>query len=282
MSNIDDLEELHNLKEKGIISEQEFDEKKAALLENTVSENETGEKDQTVYCVLALFLGSFGIHNFYAGRWKSGLAQLLLTIPGFILCLNLVSSIWSTINIFITHTDGKGKEFDPNPTAKIVCGIFAIICSVFWFVLYSVLIVGILVAGGIAGYSMAMQDYKTAALAEKVMLVAQQTRVLYDGNYRTGDITNQLQNVGLIRDAKNAFGGDLVVTGANDEFTVTAHNIPREACVKLLRVDWGNKGVFTSIQAGYTEPVTTIGGASAATAITNCSADTQDITWTFK
>ncbi len=166
-------------------------------------------------------------------------------------------------------------------------------------------IVGILSAGGIAGYSMAMQSYKTSALSEKVQMIAQQTRVLYDGVYtdaEVGDSSSGLIGAGLINDAKNAFGGDLVVDAgpaiagvgaAGDTFTVYAENVPKEACVKLLRADWGNSGVFAGVAVGTevaTAPTFTPGGTTAATkspvaasnAITACGESTQSITWFFK
>ena len=44
-------------------------------------------------------------------------------------------------------------------------------------------IVGILSAGGIAGYSMAMQSYKTKALIEKIQTIALAARNVYKGKY---------------------------------------------------------------------------------------------------
>lgn len=68
-------------------------------------------------------------------------------------------------------------------------------------------IVGILSAGGIAGYSMAMQSYKTNALIEKIHLIAQATRAVYKGNYKGISIDN-LIDVGKIPDKTNPFGRD--------------------------------------------------------------------------
>ena len=44
-------------------------------------------------------------------------------------------------------------------------------------------IIGILSSGGIAGYSKAMQSYKTNALIEKIQTIAIQIRKTYKGNY---------------------------------------------------------------------------------------------------
>ena len=73
-------------------------------------------------------------------------------------------------------------------------------------------IVGVLSAGGIAGYSMAMQSYKTTSYIEKVQLIASRVRSLYKGNYE-GVSNNNLINSGKLKseDFKNPFGGDLTV-----------------------------------------------------------------------
>ena len=43
---------------------------------NTVME----PKSRLVYIILAIFLGGFGVHNFYAGYTKNAVIQLLLTL----------------------------------------------------------------------------------------------------------------------------------------------------------------------------------------------------------
>ena len=153
-------------------------------------------------------------------------------------------------------------------------------------------IVGVLSAGGIAGYSMAMQSYKTTALIEKINLIATQTRNLYKkGGYGTDDITkagtgeNSGKTLGTLidsgkigaTDAANPFGGVLTTKGATDTFTVTAENVPAESCVDLLTAEWGSTGVFSGI---------TVGGAAAtlttANAITTCKGGNKTIVLTFK
>ena len=88
--------------------------------------NHNGQKSQLIYVILALFLGAFGIHNFYANRWGRGLIQLLLTI-GTGLMGTVISSLWAVINIFNIDTDGDGHPFEPNLPAKYICGILGIL-----------------------------------------------------------------------------------------------------------------------------------------------------------
>ena len=76
MNNLEELDKLNTFKEKGIISEEEFQQQKKILL----NQPQMGNKSQLCYVLLAFFFGVLGVHNFYAGRWKRGLAQLLITL----------------------------------------------------------------------------------------------------------------------------------------------------------------------------------------------------------
>jgi len=150
-------------------------------------------------------------------------------------------------------------------------------------------IVGVLSAGGIAGYSMAMQSYKTNALMEKINLIAMQTRKLYKGDYTNAKIQD-LIDAGKITDASNPFGGDIEVRYSgwgNTMFHVAADNIPAEACADLLLMDWGDSGVFEGVHmigdsnltfrySAGTWPV------SASDAITACKGGATFFRPTFK
>lgn len=81
MTNIDELEKLGQLYQKKLITKDEFEKQKAALLA-VENPSENGAKSQGIYILLALFLGGFGVHNFYAGYYKRAVAQLILTIFG--------------------------------------------------------------------------------------------------------------------------------------------------------------------------------------------------------
>jgi TM2 domain-containing membrane protein YozV len=67
-------------------------------------------KSRVAYILLAVFLGYFGIHNFYAGRIVPGLIQLLVTIiSGFILSFG--TWIWAVIEAATVKVDGKNVPF---------------------------------------------------------------------------------------------------------------------------------------------------------------------------
>ena len=145
-------------------------------------------------------------------------------------------------------------------------------------------IVGVLSAGGIAGYSMAMQSYKTTTLIEKINLIAQRARTTFKGTYSGLTAVTVLKDAGKISasDYANPFGGDITAVGAASDFTMTAGNVPKEACVDLLGTDWGSSGVFVSIQAG-TNTAQTAAPVAAGTAITQCNDGTKFTgTMTFK
>ena len=148
-------------------------------------------------------------------------------------------------------------------------------------------IVGVLSAGGIAGYSMAMQSYKTTSLIEKINLIAQRARTTYKGVY-TGVTQDTLVNAGKIstNDYANPFGGNITVAASGSAaFTVTAGNVPAEACVDLVTSDWGSTGVFTSVAVKDGDTVkatyTTSPQAISSTLITNCNG-VRTLVFTFK
>lgn len=67
-------------------------------------------KSRTTFIVLGIFLGAFGVHNFYAGYTGRAVGQLCLTVftLGY---LGIVSWIWAIIEICIVEKDGTGLNF---------------------------------------------------------------------------------------------------------------------------------------------------------------------------
>ena len=151
-------------------------------------------------------------------------------------------------------------------------------------------IVGVLSAGGITGYSMAMQSYKTNALIEKIQLIASQTRSLYKNGDYTGVSAAQLIDAGRIPDANNPFGSILGIKDATADlgknyFVIsTGYQIPAEACVDVLTTDWGGDGVFWGVAAKAT--IFSYAGknypAETSAAIAACKEGNNDMYWYFK
>lgn len=67
----------------------------------------TPAKSKTAFVVLAIFLGSLGIHNFYVGRVKQGVIQLLITLISLGI-LSFVSWIWAIVEICTVNADANG------------------------------------------------------------------------------------------------------------------------------------------------------------------------------
>lgn len=62
--------------------------------------------------ILGIFLGSFGVHNFYLGYTSKAVIQLLLTSIGWILCGlgPLVAGIWGFVEGILILTGNINKD----------------------------------------------------------------------------------------------------------------------------------------------------------------------------
>ena len=64
-------------------------------------------KSKVAFVLLGVFLGSLGIHNFYIGRTKQGVIQLLITVLSAGM-LSIVSWIWAIVDICNVNADANG------------------------------------------------------------------------------------------------------------------------------------------------------------------------------
>jgi type II secretory pathway pseudopilin PulG len=150
-------------------------------------------------------------------------------------------------------------------------------------------IVGILSAGGIAGYSMAMQSYKTNLLIERVNLIVTKARTIYkNGNYQGVSNQNLIDSGKLsAKDLENPFGGQLYISSHNTSdcptsLLIKGENIPKGTCIDILTTDWGGNGTLCSVRSvtsgkATQEPVT----VSEAKAL-YCIKDNVQILWYFR
>ncbi|MBP1550787.1 MAG: TM2 domain-containing protein [Oscillospiraceae bacterium] len=60
-----------------------------------------GQKSKFVAGIVAILLGTLGIHNFYLGYYKKGITQLLM----FVFFLGWVSFIWGIVDAIRIFTD---------------------------------------------------------------------------------------------------------------------------------------------------------------------------------
>ena len=113
-------------------------------------------------------------------------------------------------------------------------------------------IVGVLSTGGIAGYNMAMQSYKTTQLIEKTHLIATKVRSVYKGDYSSGVTRDNMIKSGKLsaNDFNHPFGGNINLQKSNWNptwFDVRLGTLSLEICVDLLQTDWGGSGVFEGV-----------------------------------
>ena len=67
-------------------------------------------KSRGTYIVLGIFLGSFGVHNFYAGYHGKGAAQLIITLAlGWLVVGFLITGIWALVEVCTVKVDAKGN-----------------------------------------------------------------------------------------------------------------------------------------------------------------------------
>lgn len=70
-----------------------------------------GSKSRLAFILLGIFLGGLGIHNFYAGYYGRGIAQLLLSLSGICLFIPwLLVCIWVLIEICVVTQDASGNR----------------------------------------------------------------------------------------------------------------------------------------------------------------------------
>lgn len=78
-----------------------------ATTETKVETKKEKSKDlsqrQIIAAILAFFVGAFGIHNFYLGRKKQGIWQLVLTL---LVITSPISAIWALVD-FVRILMGK-------------------------------------------------------------------------------------------------------------------------------------------------------------------------------
>ena len=148
-------------------------------------------------------------------------------------------------------------------------------------------IVGVLSAGGIAGYNMAMQSHKTNVLVDRVFLIAQRVRILYKNSDYTGLNSNTLIEAGMIgsSDIENPFGGTLSPYRDNHGdvyyFGISIPGVPEDTCVKIVTKSWGSTGVLHSIGVRANDGTTWKYPKKPEDAVTACEGNTR-INWRFR
>ena len=71
----------------------------------------TGSRTKIVTFLLAFFLGTFGVHNFYLGKTGLGIAQLLITILTFGFGV-LITGPWAFIEGILALASSNFRDGD--------------------------------------------------------------------------------------------------------------------------------------------------------------------------
>lgn len=112
----EELEKIAELRDKGLLTAEEFEREKNKILnkkEKTDEEKKTGKKSKLAAGLLGIFLGCLGVHNFYLGYDGKGIAQLLITVLSCGI-LTPVSFIWGLIEGIMILTGEMNKDANGN------------------------------------------------------------------------------------------------------------------------------------------------------------------------
>ena len=85
-----------------------------AIRKNSNTNNIPGAKSKIAAGLLGIFLGAFGVHNFYLGNNGKAVAQLLITILSCF-TLAIVSEIWGLIEGIMILTGSISTDAEGNP-----------------------------------------------------------------------------------------------------------------------------------------------------------------------
>ena len=122
-------------------------------------------------------------------------------------------------------------------------------------------IIGVLSVGGIAGYSKAMNKFKTNKVADNVSMLVANIKTMYAQQKTYGGLTTTTaHDMGLVPDElvkksgnatsyKNAYNGDVEIHAASSTngttsdskaFVIYFGGLSKEACITLATNDWGS------------------------------------------
>lgn len=81
---------------------------------NSNTNGNVNSKNRVMAGLLGIFLGAFGVHNFYLGYTNKGIAQLLMTLLSCGM-LGVVSEIWGIIEGIMILTNNMSVDAYGNP-----------------------------------------------------------------------------------------------------------------------------------------------------------------------
>lgn len=159
-------------------------------------------------------------------------------------------------------------------------------------------IIGVLSAGGIAGYTMAMATYKANKTLDLVKDISTSIKTFYvdefagitlPGLVELGKISSEYLKPGTVGTATpvgwTPFGTTYTLSVAADalSYSIALQQIPKNACIKLARTNWGDTNFFVSLVINTEDPILPTSQQQNLAAMNlKCSQDKNTMTWTFK
>lgn len=96
-----------------IVEDVEKDNNSTSNEEINDSQTQKEAKSKIAAGLFGIFLGAFGVHNFYLGFTGKAVAQLLITILSCG-CLSFVSGIWGLVEGILILTGEQSKDANGN------------------------------------------------------------------------------------------------------------------------------------------------------------------------
>jgi hypothetical protein len=120
-------------------------------------------------------------------------------------------------------------------------------------ILYLVLAISV-IAGGIVLFQNAQLSNRVTDTSRGIVTISSETRALHQNARDFGDValTNALINSGAVPSnfqdnagtgIRHPWGGAVIVTGDDQQFTIELQDVPSEACVRLSSVNASGQGV---------------------------------------
>jgi type II secretory pathway pseudopilin PulG len=147
-------------------------------------------------------------------------------------------------------------------------------------------IAALIILGAVSLLTTAFGNAQSNRALEEVISLRTSVRKLYSGqNYATGNIATTVIAANAVpgtlitnRTANtitNAWGGDVALTGAGTNFTITYNNVPQDVCISMIS---GANG-WRQIDRGGNDPITVF-PATAANAQVTCASGSNAYTFT--
>lgn len=89
----------------------------SSVVTTSTTTNGAAPKSKIAAGLLGIFLGCFGVHNFYLGYTGKAIGQLLLTLIGWIACGigPVAAAIWGLVEGIMILTGSINTDADGNP-----------------------------------------------------------------------------------------------------------------------------------------------------------------------